>query len=174
MICQQLASVVWCDACDWSIRLCVSSFRDWPRDRMSVFYWITSLRAGKVERRAVSTSRAQPGRTIGRNGQAGPERRFLDPRARWRRVAGAGCVACGQRGSPCSKAVRYSSPTRWVVAFSWRLATARASPGRSAPGPARSSTHGAQVRRPMLLVLDPREPLTRPQIWKPLDRTRGP
>lgn len=74
--------------------------------------------------------------------------RFLDTRTRWRREAGAGCAVCGQPGNPCSKAVHCSLPTRWVVAFSWRLGTARASHGRSAPGPVRSSTHGAQVRRP--------------------------
>ena len=59
-------------------------------------------------------------------------------------AAGAGCVAFGLRVSPCSKAVRCSSPTPWDAAFSWRLGMGRARPGRFAPGPARSSTRGAQ------------------------------
>lgn len=100
------------------------------------------------------------------NGAAGtpdwsvPVPQFLSLGAPWRLVAGGGCAACAQRGSLYSKAVRCSSPIRWAAACSWWPGTARASPGRSAPGQARSLTRGAQVRRLGLLALDLGELLT--------------
>lgn len=93
-----------------------------------------------------------------------PVRRFPGPSGRWRLVAGAGSAACWPRGSLCSKAVRCSSPTRWAAALSWRPETACASPGRSAPGRARSSTLGVQVRGPGQMAFNFRGPLARPQI----------
>lgn len=100
-------------------------------------------------------------RSSGRNRAA---RRFLRGGWRWRRLAGSGCVVCGQPGSPCSRAVRFSSPTLWAAAHSWQPVMAHASPGRSAPGLARGSTRGAQVRSPALLALHPRGPLSLPDI----------
>ena len=89
---------------------------------------------------------------------------------RCRPAAGAGCAAFGLPVSPCSKAVRCSSPTPWDAAFSWRPGMGRASPGRFAPGPARSSTHGAQVRGPVLLAFHPRSslpPTSDPETCEP-------
>lgn len=88
---------------------------------------------------------------------------------RCRPAAGAGCAAFGLRVSPCSKAVRCSSPIPWDAAFSWRLGMGRARPGRFAPGPARSSTRGAQVRAPVLLAFHPRSlpPTSDPETCEP-------
>lgn len=91
----------------------------------------------------------------------------------WLPAAGAGCAVCGPWGSPCSKVVRCSSPTRWAAVLSWRPGTACANPGRSAPVLARNSTRGAQVRRPALYwPLAPEDLWPQPQIWRSL--TRGP
>ncbi|XP_048650788.1 mpv17-like protein 2 isoform X3 [Marmota marmota marmota] len=80
-----------------------------------------------------------------RSGRGRAARLFLRRGWRWRRVAGGGCAVCGQRGNPCSRAVRFSSPTLWAAAHSWQLGMAHASPGRSAPDLARGLTGGAQV-----------------------------
>ena len=93
---------------------------------------------------------------------------------RCRLAAGAGCTAFVLRVSPCSKAVRCSSPTPWDAAFSWRLGMGPPDLGDSRPArpevrPAALSEHVCSRLQhgplPALLVSLAGPPV--PCIWLP-------